>query len=189
MTSDAFEQRLVRGLRHIAHLLYIHSRLLVRRCGLTVPQFLVLDALVRGGEQSAGSLARSVSLSPATISGILNRLEERGLVERTRSRADRRWVLIRPTDETRRVLTPELSLLSEEYAGRLGSLNAAEREALLDAIDKVAQLIGEPTAGIAPAELICEPELVVPPFDIDPQTDPPEPVPPGPSSKQAAGRR
>ena len=189
MTSDAFEQRLIRGLRHIAHLLYIHSRLLVRRCGLTVPQFLVLDAVVRGGEQSAGALARSVSLSPATVSGILNRLEERGLVERTRSRTDRRWVLIRPTGEARRVLTPELSLLSEEFAGRLGSLNAAEREALLDAIDKVARLIGEPPAALAPADLLGEPALDVPPLDIDPQPGPAMPLPLEPSSEESAGPR
>ncbi len=158
MSSDEFEQRLIRGLRHIAHLLYSHSRLLVRRCGLTVPQFLVLDAVVRGGEQSAGALARSVSLSPATISGILNRLEERGLVERTRSPRDRRWVLIRATAEARRILTPELSLLSEEFVGRLGGLRSAERQGILDAIDKVAQLIGEPTMDVPPAELDPEPD-------------------------------
>ncbi len=189
MTSDAFEQRLIRGLRHIAHLLYIHSRLLVRRCGLTVPQFLVLDALVRGGEQSAGTLARSVSLSPATISGILNRLEERGLVERARSRADRRWVLIRPTGEARRILTPELSLLSEEFAGRLGSLNGAERQALLDAIDKVARLIGEPPAGVTPAELIGAAPLEMTSLAIDPQSDPPVRLPLGlPEDEPAASR-
>jgi DNA-binding MarR family transcriptional regulator len=55
-----------------------------------------LDLLARHGPLSPGSLARLAGLHPATVTGIVDRLERAGWVARDRNPADRRAVLVRP---------------------------------------------------------------------------------------------
>ena len=55
-----------------------------------------LELLGRHGPLSPGALARHAGLHPATMTGIIDRLERAGWVARDRDPADRRAVLIRP---------------------------------------------------------------------------------------------
>ena len=55
-----------------------------------------LDLLARHGPLSPGALARLAGLHPATMTGIVDRLERAGWVARDRDPADRRAVLVRP---------------------------------------------------------------------------------------------
>jgi DNA-binding MarR family transcriptional regulator len=54
-----------------------------------------LDTIARHGPLSPTALARSAGLHPATVTGILDRLERGGWVARDRDPADRRAVLVR----------------------------------------------------------------------------------------------
>jgi DNA-binding MarR family transcriptional regulator len=54
-----------------------------------------LDVLARSGPLTPGALARQAGLHPATLTGILDRLERAGWIVRDRARADRRSVTIR----------------------------------------------------------------------------------------------
>jgi DNA-binding MarR family transcriptional regulator len=55
-----------------------------------------LELLARHGPLSPGGLARLAGLHPATVTGIVDRLERAGWVARDRDPADRRAVLVRP---------------------------------------------------------------------------------------------
>lgn len=57
---------------------------------LTIAQVRSLTALGRDGEMTAGQLARSADLNPATVTAMLDQLEEAGVVKRERSTSDRR---------------------------------------------------------------------------------------------------
>lgn len=85
------------ALRCVIRAVDLHSQQLVRSHGLTVPQALILKEIVSSGETAVGEVAQRVSLSQATVTDILNRLEKRKFVTRERSSADRRRVLVRPT--------------------------------------------------------------------------------------------
>jgi DNA-binding MarR family transcriptional regulator len=63
--------------------------------GITGPQRLVLRVIGQFPELSAGELAHIVRLHPSTITGILQRLTKRGLVDRKRDPADSRRVRLR----------------------------------------------------------------------------------------------
>lgn len=65
--------------------------------GITLPQSLVIGALIKFGEMKITELSRKINLSNSTISGIIDRLEKQRLVERTRSEADRRIVYVKVT--------------------------------------------------------------------------------------------
>jgi DNA-binding MarR family transcriptional regulator len=58
-----------------------------------------LELLARHGPLSPGALARHAGLHPATMTGIVDRLERAGWVARERDPADRRAVLVRPLRE------------------------------------------------------------------------------------------
>lgn len=73
--------------------------------GLTYPQYLVLTALWTGQAQTVGSLGRQVQLESNTLTPLLKRLEDRGLITRSRSTADERQVNITLTDTGRALQT------------------------------------------------------------------------------------
>ncbi len=66
--------------------------------GLTYPQYLVLVVLWTGGEQPVRQVVDRLRLDYGTVSPLLKRLEQRGLVERRRRADDERSVTISLTD-------------------------------------------------------------------------------------------
>ncbi|MCS7260105.1 MAG: MarR family transcriptional regulator [Anaerolineae bacterium] len=71
---------------------------LLQLFGLTPAQFMVLFALVRARAPRAMNDLTDITLQDApTMTGIIDRLEKAGLVERTRSTTDRRVVLVQAT--------------------------------------------------------------------------------------------
>ena len=69
-----------------------HSQTLLRQHGVTAAQLTCLRVLERRGPQTHADLARALLLGRSTVSGLLERLETRGLIERRRSPSDRRRV-------------------------------------------------------------------------------------------------
>jgi DNA-binding MarR family transcriptional regulator len=145
MKSSEYECLVVYFLRKLAQLLYSHSRQMVRRCGLTWPQAVTLQTLLRDGETSVSALARKVSVSSGTMSGVLDRLEAKGLVERTRTPTDRRSVIVRYTGNAAAWFGGDLSLLNAEFSQRLAALSGEEKESILNALHQLTGMLGDPS--------------------------------------------
>jgi DNA-binding MarR family transcriptional regulator len=124
---DTVERSIVRSLRRIIRAVGLYSRDLLRRRNLTTPQLAALRQLRRNGAMSAGELARGVALSQATITGIVDRLEQHGLVTRSRSSQDRRRVVVELTDAGREAVANSPPPLHEAFMLRLAELPEAER--------------------------------------------------------------
>ncbi|ABM09214.1 MULTISPECIES: MarR family transcriptional regulator [Micrococcaceae] len=75
----------------------------LRPHGVTVPQYVTLMALHILPEQSIAQLARTASVTPQTMSTILNNLEDKELVTREKSPSHTRVVLLKLTPEGHRV--------------------------------------------------------------------------------------
>lgn len=125
------------ALRRIARTIDLRSRDLMRRYGLTVPQLVVLRVLERYGERTGSALAKEVSLSHATITGILKRLEARQLVDRHRSDVDRRQVVMRLTPAGRQLVAEAPSPLQSRFSHRLESLADWERSMILATLQRL----------------------------------------------------
>jgi len=80
----------LRRLWAVDHALQLQSIAMARRVGITGPQRLVLRLGARLPGVLAGSLARLLHLHPSTVTGIVNRLQRRGLLQRHTDDADRR---------------------------------------------------------------------------------------------------
>lgn len=76
------------------HVLDSASKRMLRDVGISSPQRVVLRLLALEGGRSPGDLARRMRHHPATISTLLNRLEEAGYVERRHSTEDRRRSMV-----------------------------------------------------------------------------------------------
>jgi MarR family transcriptional regulator, 2-MHQ and catechol-resistance regulon repressor len=90
---------LARALVQAGFLLVNHSNRPYQAYDLTLAQMDVLSALARAGNTSlsCSEIAESTTITKGGITGILDRLEARGLVKRIPSRDDRRSVLVRPS--------------------------------------------------------------------------------------------
>ncbi len=132
-------------LRRMGRNLDLHSRKLEREFGLTVPQLTVLWAVGPGDRAPIGRVADRVHLSGATVTSIVDRLEEHGLVSRARSTGDKRRVLISLTAEGRALLARDPQPFHECFTRRLARLEEWQRTELLSALQHIAAMT-EPDA-------------------------------------------
>lgn len=138
------------ALRRIMRAVDLHSKKTEKEYKLTSPQLILLNQIVKRDEIPIGILAKNVSLSNATITGIVDRLESRGLVKRIRSSNDRRQVLIKTTDQGIEILKSAPSLLQEQFIKRFEELKSTEQEAILAALEKVATMMQAEHLEVAP---------------------------------------
>lgn len=147
----AEEKDLIKGifmdLRHIMRAMDIYSRELSDTHGLTGPQMLCLRQIAEQGSLTTGALAKSVAVSPATLTGILDRLEIRGLISRERRPEDKRRVLVSLTAMGREMAHELPSPLQARFAARLESLSGDERGAIRRALQSLVQMMD---SGAAP---------------------------------------
>lgn len=143
-------EEVLSALRRIIRATDLHSRQLTREVGLTTPQAVVLQAVRDLGEVTTGQLSRRVSLSQATVTTILDRLEGRGLVERYRSNTDRRIVHSRLTRQGRALLRKAPPLLQERFTEAFRRLSPARQARILATLDEVAAMMGAAELDAAP---------------------------------------
>ena len=84
-------QEVLTSLRRIIRSVDLYSKQVERQSGLTGPQLLVMRQIAaQRGAATAGAIARDISLSQATVTAIIDRLERKGLLQRERDSKDKR---------------------------------------------------------------------------------------------------
>ena len=145
-TSD----KVMIALRKIIQAIDMNSKKLVKRVGLTGPQLVILQEISRCGEVSAGEIARAVSLSQATVTGILERMEKRGFLARKRSEHDKRRVMVRITDTGKQVLKDAPPLMQEAFVERFSSLQEWEQTMILSSLQRLVSIMDAKAIQAAP---------------------------------------
>jgi len=139
--ASPYAESILRSLRRIIRAIDQHSRQLTRQTRLTVPQLVCLRHLILNGPSTPGDMARKVFLSQATVTGILDRLEARELIERERSSPDRRRVIVSLTPAGRRLAMEMPWPLQERFAERLAAMPAAGQNAIDSALRQVVDMM------------------------------------------------
>lgn len=142
--SEEIGGQILHYLRRLTHAMDQHSSALAREYGLTAPQLAVLQILAQCGEASASELARRVSLSQPTVTGIVKRMLVKGLVTRRPSDWDRRVILLSPTSEGYAILAEAPPLLRQPFQDQLSRLEEEERLRLLDSLRRIVTMIEQP---------------------------------------------
>lgn len=141
MSQPSLEEQVVVTLRRIIRSVDLHSRLLLQQCGLTAPQLATLQETSRRQPVQAGVLAKAVCLSQPTMTGILDRLEQRGLALRARSGEDRRSVVVTLSEQGQRVAQSAPSLLQDHFRAKLAELADWEQTMILATLQRVAAMM------------------------------------------------
>jgi DNA-binding MarR family transcriptional regulator len=144
------EDQIVVALRRITRAIDLRSRLLLQDHGLTAPQLTALQAIARLEPVAAGTIADRIHLARPTVTGILDRLEKRGLINRVRGQRDRRSVEISLSDEGRAVLDRAPSLLQDQFRDKLLRLPEWERTQILATLQRIADMMDATKIEAAP---------------------------------------
>src|SRR5262245_4828116 len=107
---------------------------------LTATQLNALGSVELGGALTPRELADTERVQPPTMTKIIARLEERGLLRRTPHPTDRRQVILSATEEGRAVLLVHQRARDEWLTHRLAELGAEERDTLRRAADILEKL-------------------------------------------------
>jgi DNA-binding MarR family transcriptional regulator len=146
----SLEDQIVIALRRTSQAIDVWSRQLWQEYGLTSPQLATLREILAGENVSPGTLATALHLSQPTVTGILGRLEQRGLIRRQRSATDRRIILATATAEGRQLAAKAPPLLRDRFRQELAKLSAAEQAEILAALQHVAVMMQAPESEDGP---------------------------------------
>ncbi len=105
--------------------------------GVTVAEWVVLRELLCTGQTVPSAVADRLGMTRGAISKLVDRLVEKGLVERTASETDRRshWIALTPAGSA---LVPRLAQLADENdAEFFGHLDAEQRGQLLEILQEL----------------------------------------------------
>jgi MarR family transcriptional regulator, organic hydroperoxide resistance regulator len=103
--------------------------------GLSPMQLIALSSLEPGAEVPMSSLADTLLCDASNVTGIVDRLEGRGLIERRAAAHDRRVKLLGLTDEGVR-LRDEVTRRMHEPPAEIAGLSPADKRALRDIIKR-----------------------------------------------------
>jgi DNA-binding MarR family transcriptional regulator len=111
----------------LTHAMQAMSRHMERNIGISGPQRLVMRATQALAEPTPGDLAARLGVHPSTITGHLDRLVDRGLLERERRTDDRRSSRLRLTSAGQRLLSARAVTIESVVAAALAEIPADKR--------------------------------------------------------------
>jgi len=167
--QQAYDLRILRALRRITRAVALHSRQLSACNHITGPQLVCLRTVIEKGPLTATAISREVHVSASTVVGILDRLEDKGLIVRERGRADRRIVFVSATDAGRRLARDTPSPLQQKLAESLKALPELEQATITLSLERVVDLI-EADTDLIPAMESSSPMLDVPVAGVAPES-------------------
>lgn len=134
-------EKVLVALRRVIRATDLHSKQLVKTASVTGPQLLLMQAIQRQENAIISELAREVSLSQATVTSILDRLEKRELILRRRSEEDKRKVHIQLTGHGRQLLETAPTALQHEFAQKFSALEDWEQSMILSSLQRIAGMM------------------------------------------------
>lgn len=134
-------EEILAAIRRIIRASDLHSSQIRRDSGLTSPQLLLLRAIRDFPSATLGQLAEQISLSQATATTILDRLEKMGLATRYRSEIDRRKAHVKLTEVGEHMLQHAPHPIQDQFIEQFEELKPFEQSAILSSLQRVADMM------------------------------------------------
>tara|TARA_R110000744_G_scaffold271391_3_gene384426 strand:+ start:32 stop:538 length:507 start_codon:yes stop_codon:yes gene_type:complete len=143
-------QALLIALRKVIRAIDLHSKHLSKTSGLTSPQLLIMLEIDKTSGVNSSQVAKTVNLSAATVTNILDRLENKNLISRVRDTQDKRKVGLYLTDDGKAILLNAPQALQEHFIENFANLAAWEQSQLLSSMERIAQMMDADEIDAAP---------------------------------------
>lgn len=151
LVADIFD-----NMRRLFQAMNEYSKKAERKTGLTGPQLWTIKVIAKDAPIRISDLARKMYLHPATVVGIIDRLESRGIVERIRCRKDRRVVTVNLTAKGLELVANAPEVAQGLIARGLEGLPKSRLKMIADSFDQFVHILG---AQDIPPQLILSPEV------------------------------
>ncbi|MGA9673409.1 MAG: MarR family transcriptional regulator [Terracidiphilus sp.] len=116
----------------------------VSKGDVTIPQQAVMQAVINSRGINLKDLSREVSLAHSTVSGIVDRLQKRGMLERRPDPVDGRIARVYPTEAVDAFIRDRIPMLSQgPLEGALKRATDHERAAIAKSLNRLRELLEE----------------------------------------------
>jgi DNA-binding MarR family transcriptional regulator len=148
---------IVWSVRRLVRAVYLDSQKISKQYGLTSSQSSVLRSLLKYGPTSSADLSRMLYVTPSNITGVIDRLEKKRLVERVRKVGDRRVALIQLTEAGENLGRKLPDPIEERFISELADLEPEHVQLLSMAMNQILKMTDSKGVEEAPLELNHEP--------------------------------
>ena len=142
ISKSTMVAEIIDNIRRMFYVLAEQARKAEHETGLTGSQLWVIKLLEVTSPMKVTELARRMYLHPATMVGLLDRLEAKGLVQRTRSDKDRRVVHVMITVQGRELVQNSPEVVQELLVNGLEPLADKKVKAISDGLEQIVKILG-----------------------------------------------
>jgi DNA-binding MarR family transcriptional regulator len=130
-------------IRKIVRSINLESKKIQKEYGVSIPQVLCLNFLRESDhfQSTQGEIRKFLNLNSSTVSGIINRLERKGLIARLPKSGDKRVVNIALTSRGEQLLSTIPSLLHEQLSERLEQLDNEQLNDIRQSLDNLIKML------------------------------------------------
>ena len=154
--NELIIKEIVDAIRRLYRAVYLDSSKMSRQFGLTGAQSGVLRNLFAHGAISSAELSRKLYVTPSNITGVIDRLEKKGLVERIRKKGDRRVALITLTEAGAELSKSLPDPIEKRFISELADLEPEYVQILAMAMNQILNLVDTKGVEEAPLDLRSE---------------------------------
>jgi len=151
--NESVIKDIVGSLRILVRAVSLDSQKMSRQFGLTGPQSVVLRLLLNNGSMSSADLSRLMYVTASNMTGIIDRLEKKGLIERMRKEGDRRVTLILLTDTGKKLGAGIPDPIEKKFINQLADLELEHVQLLAMAMNQILNLIDAEDIDAEPLEI------------------------------------
>jgi DNA-binding MarR family transcriptional regulator len=133
-------RRLMLALRRSSAAGVLHGQAIAKQVGVNPSDMECLDLILMNGPSTAGEIARHTGLTSGAVTGLIDRLERLGLVERTADANDRRKVLVRVREDRIGPIAALFSPMEKSVQALLAGYSQDELTLLIDFAERAGDI-------------------------------------------------
>jgi len=134
-------ERLMLALRRSSAAGVLHGQTIARQAGINSTDMECLDLILMSGPSTAGEIGRRTGLSSGAVTGLIDRLEKAGLVERTADPNDRRKVVVKVREDRIGPIARPFEPLAKRMQALLATYSREELKLLLDFTERSGEIV------------------------------------------------
>lgn len=133
--------KVIKLLKQVMDLLRQKVKCEFKQMNLTGPQGMLVGTLAHSGKMKISDLSEKLVLSNSTVSGIIDRLEKQGLVERIRSEEDRRVVYVNVTPEFKKSTNEHFSVVEKKLEATMQGATLEELDSVIKGLETLKKVM------------------------------------------------
>jgi DNA-binding MarR family transcriptional regulator len=154
--KDVIVSEIIDHIRRVFQVVHEQSKKAKRKTGITGPQLWAIKLIKEMSPVRVSDLARRMYIHPATVVGILDRLESNGFVVRKRSQEDKRVVTVELTGKGKKLVVDAPQIAQGLLVAGLERLTLKKLKTISGALDELVVILG---AQELPPQMLLSPDL------------------------------